>query len=201
MQTNDLAAKGSGWERLFCWRRPSRRLPPWASSASSQARQSAWIKSTAVQVCTLHYHTRREFQLSGHQFYSPLRYGLQCFRRRGVQKSPSAVVAGAMPWEGVLRVCLPGFWKLSERLQCPLLLWPVAGREVTEPAPIRAVSAESDIQFAIFYAKSVYGQVLLHLWRTGLGGKICCQWLCLSRGWSRFPPIGMFLHFCSVMLC
>lgn len=59
-----------------------------------------------------------------------------------MQKSLSAVAAGAMPWEGVQRVCPPGFLKPHERLQhrsqCPLLVPPVVGGEVTEPAPIEA---------------------------------------------------------------
>lgn len=111
-----------------------------------------------------------------------------CSALGGVQKEPVSWHS----WSNALGRCAKGlpswFFETPKRLQhwslCPLLVHPVAGGGVSEPAP----SVELDSRFTTFYAKkTVYGQVLLSLLKTSGGKRFITSGFTLAEGGADFP--------------
>lgn len=88
---------------------------------------SVWIKHTTMQICTLHH---PEDVTSSCPNSTLMILSIRVCRVLG--EAFKRVLAGAMPWAVLL------VFGNSESPQCPLLVWPVAGREGTEPVSIGA---------------------------------------------------------------
>lgn len=152
---------------------------------------SVGIKYTTMQICTLHY---PKDVTSGCPDCTFMILHIRVCRVLG--EAFKRVLAGAMPWAALL------VFGNSKSLQCPRLVWPIAGREGTEPVPIGAALGvlvnlwvQSGTTRTTFYARNSHGQVLLNLSKTGLGGEIYCQWLYLNEGWRRFLLIAGSCNF------